>query len=133
MLLLQSLPALRSFCLYCAVGIAAVYFFQATFFVACLALDLKRIENGRNGLCFCYTHKNYDYEFKEPHSRGQKIFQKIGEAIMKPIVKVGFILVTLTFLGVAIWGTVSLEVRFESIWFLPPDTYLRQWYEATDD
>lgn len=33
----------------------------------------------------------------------------------------------------AIWGTVCLEVRFESIWFLPPDTYLRQWFEATDD
>ena len=69
-------------------GIVAVYFFQATFFVACLALDLKRIEHGRNGLCFCYKHKNYEYEIKDQTSRAQKIFEKIGELIMMPISKV---------------------------------------------
>ena len=69
-------------------GILAVYFFQATFFVACLSLDLKRIENGRNGLCFCYKHKNYEYHIKEPNSRAQRLFQKIGEIIMMPLVKV---------------------------------------------
>ena len=35
----QVLPALKSFCIFCGVGILIVYFLQSTFFVACLALD----------------------------------------------------------------------------------------------
>lgn len=50
------LPALQSFCVYAAVGIVATYFFQATFFTACLALDVQRIENRRNAFCVCYRH-----------------------------------------------------------------------------
>eukprot|EP00095_Tigriopus_kingsejongensis_P000432 maker-scaffold171_size289870-snap-gene-1.38 protein:Tk00432 transcript:maker-scaffold171_size289870-snap-gene-1.38-mRNA-1 annotation:"conserved hypothetical protein" len=38
--------------------------------------------------------------------------------------------ITLALLGVGIWGTVELEVRFESVWFLPPDSYLRKWFES---
>ena len=33
------LPALRFFCLYASIGIAAIYVFQCTFFLACLCLD----------------------------------------------------------------------------------------------
>jgi hypothetical protein len=33
------IPALMSFSLYAAVGILAIYFFQCTFFVACMAID----------------------------------------------------------------------------------------------
>ena len=33
------LPALKSFCIYCGVGILLVYFLQATWFVAWMAID----------------------------------------------------------------------------------------------
>jgi hypothetical protein len=33
------LPALRSFCMYCAIGMLYVYFLQTTFFVGCMVLD----------------------------------------------------------------------------------------------
>ena len=56
------LPALRSFCLWCAVGILAVYFFQITLFAGALALDCKRLTQGRNGLVPCYIHKDVDLE-----------------------------------------------------------------------
>lgn len=39
---------------------------------------------------------------------------------------------TLTLLGVAIWGTTELEVRFESVWFLPPTSYLAKWFSAKE-
>eukprot|EP00095_Tigriopus_kingsejongensis_P000433 maker-scaffold171_size289870-snap-gene-1.39 protein:Tk00433 transcript:maker-scaffold171_size289870-snap-gene-1.39-mRNA-1 annotation:"hypothetical protein DAPPUDRAFT_306990" len=85
-----SLPALRSFCLYCGVGIIAVYFFQATFFVAALALDLRRLNQNRNGILFCYKHKiepaekesEADYEYLS-----QKVFRIVGQIITKPLVK----------------------------------------------
>ncbi len=35
------LPALSSFCIYASVGIVAIYFFQCTFFVACMSLDVR--------------------------------------------------------------------------------------------
>lgn len=41
------------------------------------------------------------------------------------------ILVTLVLLGVGIWGVISLETRFDSTWFLPPSSYLSQWFTAS--
>lgn len=35
----QVLPALRSFCIFCGVGILIVYFLQSTWFVAWMVLD----------------------------------------------------------------------------------------------
>ena len=52
------LPALRSFCLWCSVGILAVYFFQITLFAGALALDCKRLAQGRNGCVPCFIHMN---------------------------------------------------------------------------
>ena len=54
---LQVLPALRSFCLYCAFGVLIVYILQSVLFTAFLALDIKRVRENRNGFLFCITHK----------------------------------------------------------------------------
>lgn len=35
------------------------FVFAVTFFVACLALDQKRLEMNRNGIVFCIKHNNY--------------------------------------------------------------------------
>ena len=57
---IQILPALRSFCLYCAVGIGANFVYQATFFTACVSIDQRRAESSRNACCCCcYTHSDY--------------------------------------------------------------------------
>ena len=39
----QTLPALRSFCMYCSVGILMVYFLHVTFFVGCMVYDQVRL------------------------------------------------------------------------------------------
>merc|ERR1719238_730647 len=51
------LPALRSFCLYCAFGVLIVYILQSVLFTAFLALDIQRIRDNRNGFLFCYAHE----------------------------------------------------------------------------
>ena len=38
-LFFQVLPGLRSFCMYCSVGILMVYLLHVTFFVGCLVYD----------------------------------------------------------------------------------------------
>jgi hypothetical protein len=34
-------------------------------------------------------------------------------------------------LGVAIYGVTLLETKFEAEWFLPPDSYLIKWFDAS--
>ena len=42
------------------------------------------------------------------------------------------ILTTLALLGCGLWQITMLRQEFKSIWFLPPSTYLRQWFDASD-
>jgi len=35
-------------------------------------------------------------------------------------------------LGGGVYGTTQLQQEFDPIWFLPPTSYLRQWFEASD-
>lgn len=127
------LPSLQSFCLYCAVGIMAVFFFQATLFVACVALDLRRIHQHRNGVLFCYKHDSYD-EPKVTEELGlrRKIFRSIGVAINNIFGKILVFLATFTLLGFGIWGMTQLETKFESSWFLPPESYVARWFDASE-
>ena len=41
------LPILRTFCYYAILGLAFVYLYMCTFFLAALTYDQKRIEAGR--------------------------------------------------------------------------------------
>merc|ERR1719211_987664 len=50
------LPGLKAFCLTCAIGIAAVYLLQVSWFVAWLSIDQKRINARRNGILPCIIH-----------------------------------------------------------------------------
>merc|ERR1719510_612341 len=51
------LPGLQAFCISCAFAIGAIYLLQASWFVACLSLDEKRIKDKRNAFCpSCVKH-----------------------------------------------------------------------------
>jgi len=132
------LPALRSFCLWCGVGILAVYFYQATFFAACLALDCRRLASNRNGLCPCYTHKQVEKQAEESKedaqslSFGQKVFSRVGRACLSTPGQILVLLMAAGLLGGGVYGTTQLQQEFDPIWFLPPTSYLRQWFEASD-
>ena len=45
---------------------------QATFFVACLSLDCRRLANNRNGLCPCYTHRREEPDTKQQEAEGRR-------------------------------------------------------------
>jgi len=132
------LPALRSFCLWCAVGILAVYFYQATFFTAFLALDCRRIAARRNGLCpfFVHAEKQEDGEKEEKSSGkmsiGQRAFSHLGNAVLSTPGKVLVLVSAAALLGGGIYGTTQLHQEFDATWFLPPTSYLRQWFTANN-
>ena len=131
------LPALRSFCLWCSVGIVAVYFFQATLFTAFLALDCRRLKANRNGLCPCYRHRRSgDTEQKaktEPRSQlslSQRIFYQLGRVILSWPGMIVVLVATTGLTAGGVYGLTQLEQKFDPVWFLPPSSYIAQWFTA---
>jgi predicted RND superfamily exporter protein len=105
------LPALQSFCLYASVGIVTTYIFQSSFFVACMTLDQRRIEAGRNGCCPCYVHTRRPRDGPTRHQPSllQSLFARLGSALMLRPVKVAIIVITLIVTGIGIWGNILLK------------------------
>ncbi|GFO48108.1 patched domain-containing protein 3 [Plakobranchus ocellatus] len=123
------IPALRSFCIYAAVGILALYALQAVFFTACLTFDLRRLQKQRDACCFCcVTRPSPPYT---PNQCSQRQFVPFAfkHGLTKIITKLPFKIFTtvaaVSLLGVNIWGLVELEQYFDRNWFLPDDSYAK--------
>ncbi|XP_071520862.1 patched domain-containing protein 3-like [Panulirus ornatus] len=121
------LPALRSFCIYSAIGILTLYIFQATFFVAWFTLDQTRLEDKRNGLIWCYKHKNWTPNQCSQYEICQTFFDKIYSKVllMKPV-KVLVVAMTALLFGASLWGVSNLRQEFNPVWFIPQSSYLFQ-------
>ena len=125
------LPALRSFCLWCAIGILAVYVFQITLFAGSLALDCRRLLQGRNGFCPCYSHKDVKTEREEGgESFSTRCFRQVAGLVLSLPGRLLVLLLTAGLLGCGVWQVTLLQQEFQSVWFLPASSYLRQWFEA---
>ncbi|XP_027212085.2 patched-related protein 9 [Penaeus vannamei] len=119
------LPALRSFCIFAAVGIAAVYFFQATFFVAWFSLDQKRLEDNRHGLIWCWKLQNWSPNKCSQRDLCQTFFSDVyAKYLLKLPCKVLVLFVTFALLAVSGWGLSNLRQEFNPVWFLPQNSYL---------
>ena len=44
--------------------------------------------------------------------------------------QISVFVITLSLLGVGIWGLTELETKFDSTWFLPQDSYIAKWVSA---
>merc|ERR1719225_270963 len=126
------LPALQSFCVYCAVGIAAIYIYQATIFFAALSVDQRRIEKRRNGLLPCIRHKDWVPNAASQRNLGQEMFVRLAGLQLHWVGKVVIILFTLGLGCVGAWGLTQLRQEFNPVWFIPQESYLAQWFNANE-
>ncbi|XP_076042992.1 patched domain-containing protein 3-like [Oratosquilla oratoria] len=123
------LPALRSFCLYAAIGIAAIYFFQSTYFVAWLTYDQRRLESKRQGCFWCLKLDNWTPNECSKKDLLQNFFENYyARILLKLPTKILVILFTVALLGVTSWGVSNLRQDFDPIWFLPQRSYLYQFF-----
>lgn len=121
------LPALRSFCIYAAVGVLTLYAFQATFFVAWFTYDQRRLEDKRNGLFWCYKHKDWTPNKCSQVDLATLFFDKVySKVLLLRPTKVLVFLVTAVLLGVSIMAMMNLEQSFNPILFIPHSSYLFQ-------
>uniref|UniRef100_A0A2P2I6N8 Niemann-Pick C1 protein-like n=1 Tax=Hirondellea gigas TaxID=1518452 RepID=A0A2P2I6N8_9CRUS len=127
------LPALRSFCIYSAVGIVALYCFQTTFFVAWFSLDQTRMEGNRNGLFWCYQHKNYTPNECSQVDLCTSFFDKVySKLLLCTAGKVVTLVATAALLAVSAWGVSNLRQEFNPVWFIPQSSYLFQFLNKTE-
>ncbi|XP_043207337.1 protein patched homolog 3-like [Amphibalanus amphitrite] len=127
------LPSLQSFCIYAAVGIMAVYFIQATWFVAWFTLDQRRIEARRDGLVPCYTHRNWVPNTCSQRNYFQNFFSRVyAPAVLSVPGKVIVLVVTCALLAVNSWGLSELRQEFNPLWFLPTDSYLSMYHRNVE-
>ncbi|CAL4074988.1 unnamed protein product, partial [Meganyctiphanes norvegica] len=124
---LSILPAIKHFCLYSAIAVSALYFFQTTSFLAWFTLDQARLEDSRNGLLFCLKHKNWkpsDWSQKQYfqtllYHLCSKFFRK---QYFKIIVLVG---TTLMATGSSV-GVYNVQHDIQINWLLPQHSHVQQ-------
>ena len=132
------LPGLKAFCLTCAIGIAAVYLLQVSWFVAWLRIDQKRIDSQRNGILPCIVHKGKENNNDIQDLNIQKLswknigkytFKCYGNLVESKIYAVLVIFVTFGLLSVGLYGTLNIRQEYNEVNMIPPDTYLRKWFD----
>ena len=90
--LFQVIPALSAFCAYAAFGILGLYGLVSTFFVACLTLDQRRVEQSRDAIFFCFIHREYIPNKFSQMNLIQSFIEKVySPTLMKLSCKVGIL------------------------------------------
>ena len=150
-----SLPALRNFCFYAALGIFFDYLYQLTFFAAFLAIDERR-RMLKKGDCFCcptcdegatccvpcckpaagapvvVVVNGVQQEQVGPERMTKRVMGALAEFLAKKSVKAAVLVV---FAGIAaggILGVSKIKVEADVMDFLPPG-YLKDWVSTFDD
>ena len=150
-----SLPALRNFCFFAALGIFFDYLYQLTFFAAFLAIDERR-RMLKKGDCFCcptcdegatccvpcckpaagapvvVVVNGVQQEQVGPERMTKRVMGALADFLAKKSVKAAVLVV---FAGIAaggILGVSKIKVEADVMDFLPPG-YLKDWVSTFDD
>ena len=150
-----SLPALRNFCFYAALGIFFDYLYQLTFFAAFLAIDERR-RMLKKGDCFCcptcdegatccvpcckpaagapvvVVVNGVQQEQVGPERMTKRVMGALADFLAKKSVKAAVLVI---FSGIAaggILGVSKIKVEADVNDFLPPG-YLKDWVSTFDD
>ena len=125
------LPALGNFCAYAAFGIFGVFLQMASFFLAWLVIDQKRIDAKRDG-CLCCMKKSADWT---PNDFSQKSYMDLAFKAYAGIIheipfKIAALVLTAVLAAVSAYGVSQLETNFDFVDWFPPDTSVVKYLKA---
>lgn len=133
---ISSLPALRYFSLWSAIGVLADYIWSCTFFVAALTLDQRRIDANRRDCCSCFPPVQSPKEkswFKRDFGSFNRFFgHTYGPALLKPVVRALLLSAFLALFAVCCWGSSQVYLKFKFSFFCPSGTTQYDFQEAYD-
>eukprot|EP00095_Tigriopus_kingsejongensis_P005354 maker-scaffold34_size539781-snap-gene-1.9 protein:Tk05354 transcript:maker-scaffold34_size539781-snap-gene-1.9-mRNA-1 annotation:"hypothetical protein DAPPUDRAFT_306990" len=121
------LPGLQAFCVTCAIAIAAIYILQASWFVALLSLDQRRIRDHRDGFAPCIRYRNWIPSAWTQKEYGKMFMAGFAKILKKGFTKIVVLGITLGVFGTGIYGTYLIRQEFDPVLLLPAQSYLRQW------
>jgi len=127
-----SLPALRNFCFYAALGILFDYLYQITFFVAVFTLDERRRTNSKAD-CFCCLTCPPEAccQCCKPGKYEKTILQfslgQLGRGLCRTTVKCVVLVVFALITVMGIIGCTKMEVDADVNNFIPSGSYLKDW------
>lgn len=117
------MPFLKSFCVFATTGILFLYIFEITFFVSCLTIDERRVEQAKDGFC-CQPQAHW-----RPNDCSQRSFQRkilssyVGPFLTNTSVKIVVIIFTCILVSINIWGILQLRQDFDPLWYLDQTSY----------
>ena len=125
------LPALGNFCAYAAFGIFGVFLQMASFFLAWLVIDQKRIDAKRDG-CLCCIKKSDDWK---PNECSQKsymdlIFKAYSGILDETSFKITGLILTAVLAAISAYGVSQLETNFDFVDWFPSDTSVVKYLRA---
>lgn len=141
---LSSIPAVFWLCAYAFPTVIIDYMYQVTFYVACMALDERRIASGRKDYCCCCCKNNNPVSDAEggttneaevelqPHI-ADRIMARYGEFLLKKWVKVLGLLAFAGLFAGCVYSTTLLEQHFEFTDLVPDGSYVADFWEAYQD
>ncbi|GMH39728.1 hypothetical protein BSKO_07626 [Bryopsis sp. KO-2023] len=128
-----SLPALRNFSLFAALGILFTLLFQVTFFAGWLAYDEKfRRANNRGDVICCFTTPKTSCCGADDNIL-PRLMGAFGKMLAIPFVKIGVLLLFAAVAAVGLLGVTQIEVDADVDDFIPPGSYLGDWNNLRQD
>lgn len=143
-----SLPALRDFCAYAAIGILFDFLYQSTVFVAFLALDDERQEGGHVDMVPCVKREAASplcglscfRDAAQKNAVDETSFRVVGRftssvlprVVLSPAGKAVTLLLSLAILVVGAIGAVNVEMDFQVRWFTPDGAWMHDVYAVQD-
>lgn len=144
----SDIAAVRWLCMYAFPCIAIDFFYQITFFVALVALDQRRIEQGRMDYCTCITVQRPDLDEKsdgsdDSHSvdapsldqskhAAECLMSWWADQLLKPWVQTVALAVFVAITVASISCATHLQQEFDFVDAVPNDSYLKNFYGALD-
>ena len=110
---MQRLPILRTFCLFCAMGVLMLYIFAVTFFAGCVVLDERRIDARK--WAWCAKAKPAEWKPNECSQRNPgKVFidRFVAKWMLKLPVKVAALAGILVLFGFGVYGTTQIDINY---------------------
>ena len=126
------LPGLSSFCMTCAVGIAATYILQITWFTAWLSVDTMRITSKRDGCIPCCLQYSSDWEPFQciKYNISEMIMKTFSSLLSSNLYRISVVLITAAVFSIGLYGAITIKQEFDEVKMLPADSYLREWFDT---
>jgi Niemann-Pick C1 protein len=135
---MSDIPAVYWLCLYAFPSVILVYFYQLTFFVACISLDEQRITDNRRDCFTCFTVPAGDSD--EPDSRQESIeesnvdrfMEMYAEFLLRPRVKIVVVAAFALLSAFCAFSASKIRQKFDVTELLPDDSHVLGFVRAQE-